>query len=187
MSTERRKRTTTRARKKRLPAAAKEEKPRESKCILAIRIRGESGLDPRTSRTLHDMRLMNRYSAVVLLDDPRTQGMLRRAKDYITWGRPDVATWLRLFEERVEIPGRGRLTPELLTAEFEVSSINELAARLTEGKITPKMLMRAGVSPRFRLHPPRKGFKHSSKRPYRSRGELGNRGDEINVLIRRMI
>ena len=187
MSTRTRKRPTTRAKKKRLPTAAKEEKPRESKSILAIRIRGESGLDPRTSKTLHDMRLVKRYNAVVLLDDPTTWGMLRRAKDYITWGRPDVETWLRLLEEKAEIPGRERLTPELLTAELKVSSIKELAARLTEGKITPKMLTEAGFSPRFRLHPPRKGFKHSSKRPYRGRGELGDRGDEINVLIRRMI
>ena len=43
------------------------------------------------------------------------------------------------------------------------------------------------LSPVFRLHPPRGGFKGSTKKPYSDGGELGYRGPAINELIRRMI
>jgi large subunit ribosomal protein L30 len=36
------------------------------------------------------------------------------------------------------------------------------------------------------MHPPKKGFKRTVKRPYRDRGELGYRGEAINELIKRM-
>ena len=39
---------------------------------------------------------------------------------------------------------------------------------------------------RYRLHPPRGGFRRTTKRP-RPDGELGYRGAEINKLIERMI
>jgi len=38
----------------------------------------------------------------------------------------------------------------------------------------------------FRLHPPRGGFKKSTKRP-NPQGELGYRGEEINKFILRML
>jgi large subunit ribosomal protein L30 len=39
----------------------------------------------------------------------------------------------------------------------------------------------------IRLRPPKKGFKRSVKRAYRSGGEYGDRGEEINLLMRKMI
>ena len=42
------------------------------------------------------------------------------------------------------------------------------------------------VKPVFRLHPPRKGYE-GIKRPYSLGGALGNRGDDINELLNRMI
>jgi large subunit ribosomal protein L30 len=36
------------------------------------------------------------------------------------------------------------------------------------------------------MHPPKKGFKTSVKRPYKSKGELGYRGEKINELAVRM-
>jgi large subunit ribosomal protein L30 len=43
-----------------------------------------------------------------------------------------------------------------------------------------------GVKPFFRLHPPKKGYRRSVKRPYNNKGELGYRGEAINELARRM-
>jgi large subunit ribosomal protein L30 len=38
----------------------------------------------------------------------------------------------------------------------------------------------------FRLHPPSKGFRGSVKRTIQQKGELGYRGEAINVLLKRM-
>jgi large subunit ribosomal protein L30 len=42
------------------------------------------------------------------------------------------------------------------------------------------------IKPVFRLHPPKKGFKGTIKRSYKSGGVTGYRGEDINNLIKRM-
>lgn len=170
-------------------------KPREviqaeaskERCIVVVRLRGEAGLDNDTRKTLRDMRLLNKYNAAIFFENPAIRGMLQRVKDYVTWGEPDAETLGSLLSERVDLPGGGDLTPQLLKDRLQVSSVDELASKISNGKVSPAMLSQAGISPRFRLHPPRKGFKRTIKRSYRDRGELGYRGEEIRGLLRRMI
>jgi len=51
----------------------------------------------------------------------------------------------------------------------------------------PKNIEEKGIEKTIKLHPPKGGFKGSKKRHYNNKGELGNRGKEINQLIERMI
>jgi large subunit ribosomal protein L30 len=155
----------------------------ERKCLLAIRIRGGVNASVKVEDTLRMLR-MDRNNFSTLLDDrPEYSGMLQRAKDYVTWGEPTVETVRLVLEKRGRIDGDHPFDSEALEA-LGYSSFEELAFAIFNGEAELQKL--EGVKPFFRLHPPRKGFKRSVKRPYGSKGELGYRGEYINELAKRM-
>jgi large subunit ribosomal protein L30 len=80
-----------------------------------------------------------------------------------------------------------RLTDKFVKEKFGHESVQELAQALARGQISLKMLWHEGVKPVFRLHPPSGGFESSIKRPFRSQGELGYRGEGILHLVARMM
>lgn len=53
-------------------------------------------------------------------------------------------------------------------------------------KALEKLPARGEKVKRYRLHPPRGGFKNTIKRPI-PKGELGYRGEKINELVMRML
>jgi large subunit ribosomal protein L30 len=108
--------------------------------------------------------------------------MLRKAKDYITWGEIDSETLQELLEKRAMLPGREKVTPDYLK-ETEYKNAQKLAQALLEEKA---QLEEVGIKPVFRLHPPRKGYK-DTKKAFNEGGTLGYRGEEINLLLKRMV
>jgi large subunit ribosomal protein L30 len=60
-----------------------------NKLIAAIRIRGERGLNPQNKETLESLNLRNQHNLVILDSKPSIIGMLKKSKDYITWGELD--------------------------------------------------------------------------------------------------
>lgn len=153
------------------------------KCLLAIRIRGGVNAPTKVEDTLKMLR-MERNNAATLLDDrPEYLGMLQRAKDYVTWGEPTLETVSLLLEKRGRAVGDRAIDSEVLSG-LGYETIDRLTEALYAGEEEIHKL--EGVKPFFRLRPPSKGFKRSVKRPYRSRGELGYRGEAINELAKRM-
>lgn len=55
--------------------------------LVAVRLRGSSHLTHQVILTLRSLRLLRIYTAVILDDRPEVTGMLRKAKDTLTWGR----------------------------------------------------------------------------------------------------
>ena len=155
----------------------------ERKCLVAIRIRGGVNASARVEDTLRMLRVDRNNTATLLDDRPEFLGMLQRAKDYITWGEPTKETILLMLEKRGRADGDAPITSEALK-DLGYSSMDDLATAIISGEAEFHKL--DGVKPFFRLHPPRKGFKRSVKRPYGSKGELGYRGESINELARRM-
>jgi len=153
------------------------------KCLLAIRIRGGVNASHRVEDTLRMLRVDRNNTATLLDDRPDYLGMLQRAKDYVTWGEPTLETVRLVLEKRGRIVGDHPIDVETLTA-LGYENMNALAKALHTVEAEYHKL--TGVKPFFRLHPPSKGFKRSVKRPFRSRGELGYRGEEINELAKRM-
>lgn len=68
--------------------------------LAAIRIRGMARVFEKTSHTLDMLRLRRKYACVVLKDTPSIRGMLKAAKDIITWGEIDDETLKLLVEKR---------------------------------------------------------------------------------------
>ncbi|MFH2112457.1 MAG: 50S ribosomal protein L30 [Candidatus Bathyarchaeota archaeon] len=153
------------------------------KSILAIRIRGGVNCPKRVEDTLRMLRI-DRNNYATLLDDRHDyQGMLQKAKDYMTWGEPDVETIRIMLETRGEAPGGVNLTDEYVKG-LGYEGLGQLAEKLHSCELDINKL--EGVKPFFRLHPPKKGYRRSVKRPYNNKGELGYRGEAINELARRM-
>lgn len=141
------------------------------KKLAVVLVRGLVGVKKDIKDTIHLLNLKSANNCVVIDATPVNLGMLRKAKDYLTWGEVDENTLKELFEKR-GIEYQGRLTDSK-------SKINYNKYVDFNGKKYHKT---------FRLNPPRKGFAGKGiKKPYKMGGALGYRASEIKDLILRMI
>ncbi|HDD68996.1 MAG TPA: 50S ribosomal protein L30 [Candidatus Korarchaeota archaeon] len=162
-----------------------EERGPNYKVMAVIRIRGLIDARPEVRKTMEMLHLKRKFRATLVPHEPAQLGMLHRIKDYSTFGEIDLNTLTLLLRNRGELKEGGRLTDKWLAENTEFKSVEELAEAILDGKI--KFHKISWLKPYFRLHPPKKGFKRSTKRPWRDKGELGYRGAYINELLRRMI
>lgn len=148
-----------------------------------IRLRGQINVKPKIKDTLKYLRLNRVNHCVVLPDNETTQGMLKVAKDYVTWGEIDGDLLAELIQTRGRLVGDKPITDDHVKANTDYTSIKEFAAAICDGKAQYKDL--ADVKPLLRLHPAKKGLE-GIKRSFQAGGALGYRGEKINDLLRRM-
>ena len=143
--------------------------------IAAIRIRGLVGKTKDVNNTFQRLRLRKKHVLVLLPEKPETLGMLKKVKDFITYGEIDKVTLKQLLEKRARLEGDKKA--ENVDDAF-VSNLFEGKAKLQDKKIKPF----------FRLQPPKKGFGAGGiKKSVKEKGALGYRGKDINVLIKKML
>lgn len=157
------------------------------RCLLAVRLRGTVGDSPDVERTMESLMLERTFQARLLEDNASVKGMLRKAQSLVAWGEVDSGVLAVLLVKRAERDGAGRVDEEFVRVQLGVNGFDSLAKSLVAGELGLRELWRAGVKRRFRLHPPKGGFKRSTRRAFSDGGETGYRGTEINSLVRRMI
>lgn len=157
----------------------------KEKVILAIRIRGSVRVRPQIKDTLEKLRLGRLHQARVITATPSIEGMIDKAKDYITWGEPTEETIEKLLTKRGRLPGNARLTDSYVKKNSNHSSIKALAKAIVSGKGTVADVQ--GLKPVFRLTPPSKGYDGLKKVQFGMGGVSGYRGEDINELAGRMI
>lgn len=135
--------------------------------IAAIRMAGEIGLSKKEKANLYNLRLRRKYSCVLIKD----RGLLENVKTWICYGEIDQDTLKLLISTRARKSGNKPVS----------EGADSIIKKLGEGKTFSDL----GIKPFFRLHPPKGGFKRSTKLLY-PRGILGENKD-INDLIRRML
>lgn len=153
-------------------------------CYLVIRIRGGIKASQEELETLKMLNLPRANYAVFVPKNTSLEGMLKKVAHYITWGEPTLATVKRLLKH-AEFNGRIRLRDENII-KLGYNSLDELAEKILKGEIMLSKLRDKGLKPYLRLHPPKKGFKKTVKRPFQAGGEYGYRGEKINELAVRM-
>jgi len=128
---------------------------------------------------------LTRNNYAVLIDNrPSFNGMLKTARNFITWGEPSREIVHMLITKKGRLVGNKKLTDDYAqTASFK--SLNEIAEAVSNCRIEYWKL--PNMQPVFKLHPPTKGFKGKIKKSYGTGGELGYRGEKINELIKRMV
>ncbi|MCW4001092.1 MAG: 50S ribosomal protein L30 [Candidatus Bathyarchaeota archaeon] len=160
------------------------QKTEECKCLVVVRVRGTVSAMKETRETLELLRLTHTNHAVIIDSRPAYKGMLQRASNYVTWGEVSKETITAMLQKRGRLAGAKKLTAEYLQ-KAGYGSIEELADALLSCKVAYKSL--PDIEPRFKLHPPSKGYKGLTKKAFNAGGEAGYRGEAINDLVKRMI
>jgi len=148
-----------------------ENKPTEPKKIAVILVRGLIDVRKPVKDTLAMLRLTRKNHCVVIDNTPVNLGMLKKVKDYVTWGEISEEVLKELIEKR----GEEYFGPETCS----------------KGKIKYKKFFTHNnkkYKKYFRLNPPRKGFgRKGIKIPFKVGGALGYRKEKINDIIKRML
>jgi large subunit ribosomal protein L30 len=154
--------------------------------ILAVRLRGTAGDNPDVEKTMESLNLEKTFQARLLENTPSNMGMLRSAKNLVAWGEVSPELLGILLERRGERYGNTEVDDGFVK-HFRRSDMSDLAKAIVAGEVKLRQLSLAGLRPKFRLHPPKGGFKRSLRRAASDGGELGYRGEGINLLVKRMI
>jgi len=154
--------------------------------FLVIRVRSDRGVKPKIRDTMSMLNLTKVNHAVLIPDTPAYAGMLRKVKDYVTWGEVDADTVSNLISERGRMIGDKSITNKVVNSGSEYSTIKALSKAIASGDARTSDI--EGMKPVFRLHPPRgtKGW-GGIKRSFVAGGALGFRGEAITDLVGRMI
>jgi large subunit ribosomal protein L30 len=137
--------------------------------IIVIRISGLVEIPPNVQETLFRMRLRRKYSAVLLKHGPENLKLLKKVRNFVAYGRIDKETLYDLLAKRAKSIGKTKIDPEKIIAQLDKKSLSDL-----------------GVKGFFRLHPPRGGINTKVHFPI-NKGVLGDNGEKINDLVRRML
>ena len=160
------------------------EKAAERKCIAVVKVRGTIRAQREIRETLEMLHLTRSNHAVLVDDRPSFVGMLKTARNYVTWGEVSKEAVAILLKQRGKLTGNKKLTDEY-AQKIGYKSLDELADAIASCKVEHWKL--PSVQPVFRLHPPKKGFKGKTKKSFSAGGEAGYRGEAINDLIKRMV
>jgi large subunit ribosomal protein L30 len=166
---------------------SKEEVEKSPALYFVLRVRGSLGMKRTILDTLKMLRMYKVNHGVLIWGEKSYMGMLYKCKDYISYGKIDEKTLLRLLRTRGRLEGNKPLTDDDVENLTRYKNIKELASALLKGEIqySPKDIKK--IKPIFRLHPPRKGYRGSIKRHYPEGGSLGYVDEYINELIHKMI
>ncbi len=147
----------------------KENKKAGTKVAIVL-VRGHIDLPQPVRDTLKMLKLTRKNFCAVVEDNAVYRGMIKKVKDYVTYGEITEEMFAKLVKARGEI-FLGRTTDAKGKYSYATLKFN--------GKDYKKY---------FRLNPPRKGFgRKGIKMSFKVGGALGNRGDKINDLIERML
>lgn len=151
--------------------------------LLVVNLRGMVNVPEPVKRTLRLLNIAGRFRATVVPETPSYMGMLRKAQSRVAWCRATPELLEKVFSRRLRLEGWRPVSEEELR-KLGFSSFRELAEKVAEGSV--KLSDLRGVKPFLALHPPRGGFKRSSKKLYGQRGVLGE-NPELPSLVERML
>ena len=138
--------------------------------LAAVLVRGPARIEQSILDTVVMLRLTQKNHCVVVNNTPSIVGMLKKVKDFITWGEITAETYDQLVHKR-GVPFKGQLMDRHEKYSYKVMDY--------KGK---KYL------PYFSLNPPVKGFgRKGTKMAFAAKGALGYRGEKMNDLIQRML
>ena len=141
--------------------------------IAIIRIRGTIGIRKDIKETLAYLKLNKPNHCVIVPENEIYLGMIKKVKDYIAYGKIDDKTLKAMIETR------GKYSTSKPVEKKDVEKVLKL---VKEGKIKESKIKNL-----FKLQPPKKGFKRSTKKGFNQKGILGDNKEKINNLLSRML
>jgi large subunit ribosomal protein L30 len=154
------------------------------KCLVVVKVRGTVSAQKEARETLDFLHLGHTNHAVIIDSRPAYKGMLQRVNVYVTYGEPTTELVSFMLQKRARLAGHKKLT-EAYLAKLGYKTFDELAEAIVSCKVQYQKL--PDIEPRFKLHPPSKGYKGKTKKGFNAGGEAGYRGEAINDLVKRMV
>ena len=160
------------------------EKSGDCKCLAVVKVRGTISAQREARATLAMLHLSKTNHAVLVMNTHSILGMLKRVQSYITWGEITREMLTELLAKKGRLAGNKRLTAEYLKT-IGYKTVGDLADGIASCEVEFAKL--PNIQPLFKLHPPSKGYKGTTKKNFRAGGEAGYRGESINDLVKRMM
>jgi large subunit ribosomal protein L30 len=160
------------------------QKTEQCRSLVVVKIRGTIRAQKETRETLEFLHLVHTNHAVLIDSRAAYMGMLQRVNSYITYGEPTKELIIMMLQKRARLAGDKKLTDEYIQ-KIGYTTIDDLAEAIVNCKVQYQKL--PDVEPRFKLHPPSKGYKGKTKKGFKAGGEAGYRGEAINDLVKRMV
>ena len=138
--------------------------------FAAVLVRGRINIPQPLKDTLDMLKLRRKNHCAIVENNPVNLGMIKKAKDFITWGSISEEVFQELVAKRGE-EWKGRVEDSKKKYSYKALDV--------DGKKYKRY---------FRLNPPRKGFgRKGIKMPFKLGGGLGDRADKMDDLIKRML
>jgi len=163
----------------------------EAKLVFAIRIRGINAVSPKTKKILQLFRLRQIHNGVFVKLNKATVTMLRLVEPYITYGPPTLKTISDLVYKR----GFGKVDKQRIPladnkviadalGKLDILCVEDLIHEIYT--VGPHFKECSNFLWPFKLSSPNGGY--TKKGPhYTEGGDSGNREEQINQLVRRML
>jgi len=149
-----------------------------------IRLRGQTKLRHDQKKTLESLRLLKVNHATIVPETDEYEGMLSKVEHFVTYGELSTDTAEQLLNERGRVRGGDPITGDHVAKATDYDDVAGLAQALVDGDADPADF--DVIKPVFRLAPAEGGLANT-KRHVNEGGSLGDRGDDINDLIERML
>jgi len=163
----------------------------QPKVAVVVRIRGIIGIAPKARKILQLFRLRQIHNAVFVKLNKATINMLRLIEPYIMYGPPTLKTIKELVYKRgfgkvnkQRIPISDNNTVEEVLGKHDIICVEDLIHEITT--VGPHFKEAANFLWPFKLSSPTGGYKKKLLH-YNEGGDAGNRGEDINQMIRKMI
>src|SRR3989344_343104 len=142
--------------------------------IALIRLKGVFSISPTVKSTLSSLSLNRLHACTIVEDSPSSKGMVQACKDFVAFGPVEKETIALLLVKR------GRT---LEGKRLSIAKKPEEIKKILDEFLAGKKLAALGVSPVFRLAPPKGGFgTRKAQQPF---GPLG-KNLKMAALIKSM-
>ncbi|KAI4249248.1 MAG: hypothetical protein L6R40_000706 [Gallowayella cf. fulva] len=165
--------------------------PAEPKLVFVVRIKGISKMAPKPRKTLQLLRLLQINNGVFVRLTKATTEMLKIVEPYIAYGYPNLKTVRELVYKR----GYGKIDKQripLTDNQIIEDHLGKYGIVCMEDLIHEIFTVGANFKQAsnflwpFKLSNPTGGFRPRKFKHYVEGGDLGNREDKINALIKQM-
>jgi large subunit ribosomal protein L7e len=179
----------------RLQRAAKQDGafhvPAESKLIFIVRIKGINKIAPKPRKILQLLRLLQINNGVFVRVTKATAEMIKVVEPWVAYGYPNLKSVKELIYKRGYGKVNGQriaLTDNSIVEEnlgkYGIICIEDLIHEIVT--VGPNFKQAANFLWPFKLSNPNGGFRPRKFKHFIEGGDLGNREEHINALIRQM-
>ncbi|KAK3059469.1 60S ribosomal protein L7, partial [Coniosporium uncinatum] len=165
--------------------------PAEPKLVFVTRIKGINKIDPKKRKTLQLLRLLQINNGVFIRLTKATLEMLKIVEPFVAYGYPNLKSVRELIykrgygkvqKQRIPLTDNSVIEQEL--GKYGIVCMEDLIHEIYT--VGPNFKQASNFLWPFKLSNPTGGFRQRKFKHFVEGGDLGNREDHINALIRQM-